>query len=64
VSENRMLRRIHGPKRVEVAGDRRKLRNEDLQNLYAWPNIIRIIQSRKMRWTGHVARKGDMKKSI
>jgi hypothetical protein len=52
--ENRVLRRIFGPKRDEVTGDRRKLHNEELHNLYPSPNIIRM--SRRMRWAGHVAR--------
>jgi hypothetical protein len=56
VFENRVLRRISGPKRDDVKGDWRKLNNEELHNLYSSPNIIRMIKSRKMRWTGHVAR--------
>jgi hypothetical protein len=56
VFENRMLRRIFGPKRDEVRGDWRKLHNEELHNLYSSPNIIRMIKSRRMRWAGHVAR--------
>jgi hypothetical protein len=54
VFENRMLRRISGPKREEVEGDWRRLHNEKLQNLYASPIIIRVIKSRRMRWAGHV----------
>jgi hypothetical protein len=54
VFENRVLRRIFCPKREEVAGDWRKLHNEELYNLYSSPNIIRIIKSRRMRWAGHV----------
>jgi hypothetical protein len=53
---NRVLRRIFGPKRDEVTGGWRKLHNEELHNLYSSPSIIRMIKSRKMRWTGHVAR--------
>jgi hypothetical protein len=58
VFENRVLRRIliFGPKRDEVKGDRRKMHNEKLHNLYSSPNIIRMIKSRRMRSTGHVAR--------
>ena len=56
VLENRMLRRIFGPKRDEVTGDWRKLHNEELNDLYS-PNIVREIKWRKMRWAGHVARK-------
>jgi hypothetical protein len=55
VFENRVLRRIFGPKRDEVIGDWRKLHNEELQNLYYSPSIIRIIKSRRMRWAGHIA---------
>jgi hypothetical protein len=53
-----VLRKIFGPKRDEVIGGWRKLHNEELQNLYCSPSIIRIIKSRRMRWAGHVARKG------
>jgi hypothetical protein len=54
--ENRVLRRIFGPKRDEVTGKWRKLRNEELHDLYSSPSTIRIMKSRKMRWAGHVAR--------
>jgi hypothetical protein len=53
-----VLRRIFGPKRDDVAGDWRKLHNEELHNLYSSPNIIRMIKSR-MRWPGYVARMGE-----
>jgi hypothetical protein len=56
VVENRVLRRIFVPKREEVTGDWRKLHNEEFHNLYSSPNIIRMIMSRRMRWSGHVAR--------
>jgi hypothetical protein len=56
--ENRALRRIFGPKRDEVTGVWRKLHNEDLNNLYSSPSIIRMIKSRRMRWAGHIARMG------
>ena len=56
VSENILLRRIFGPKRDEVTGEWRKLHNENLNDLYSSPNIIRVIISRRMRWAGHVAR--------
>ena len=59
--ENRMLRRIFGPKRDEVTGEWRKLHNEELNNLYCSPNIFRVIKSRKMRWTEHVARMEERK---
>jgi hypothetical protein len=58
--ENRVLRRIFGPKRDEVRGDWGKQHNEELHNLYMYSssNIIRMIKSRRMRWAGHVARMG------
>jgi len=59
VFENRVLRRIFGPKRDEVTGQWRKLHNEELNNLYSSPNIVRVIKSRRMRWAGHVARMGE-----
>jgi len=59
VFENRVLRRIFGPKRDEVTGEWRKLHNEELHILYSSPNIIRQIKSRRMRWAGHVARMGE-----
>jgi hypothetical protein len=52
VFENRLLRRIFGPKRVEVRGKWRKLHNEELNVLYSSPNIVRVIKSRRMRWAG------------
>jgi hypothetical protein len=55
VFENRVLRRIFGPKRDEVTGEWRKLHNEELRNLYSSPSIIRMIKSRRMRWAGHAA---------
>jgi hypothetical protein len=58
VFENRVLRRIFGPKRDEVTGGLRKLNNEELNDLYSSQSIIRIIKSRRMRWAGHVARMG------
>jgi hypothetical protein len=54
--ENRVLRRIFGPKRDELTGGWRKLHDEELHNLYSSPNIIRMIKPRSMRWAGHVAR--------
>jgi hypothetical protein len=59
VFENRVLRRIFGPKRDEVSGGWRKLHNEDLRDLYSSPGISRIIKSRSMRWVRHVARMGE-----
>jgi len=61
VSENRVLRRILVPRREQVTGERRKLHNEELNDLYPSPNIIRVLKSRSMRWEGHVARTGDWK---
>jgi hypothetical protein len=58
VFENRVLRRIFGPKRDEVMGGRRKLHNEELHGLYSLPSIIRVIKARRMRWVGHWARMG------
>jgi hypothetical protein len=55
VFENKVLRRIFGPKRDGAMGGWRKLHNEELHNLYSSPSIIRIIKSRRMRWVGHVA---------
>ena len=54
--ENRVLRRIFGPKRNGVTGEWRKLYNEELNDLYSSPTIVRVIKSRRMRWAGHVAR--------
>jgi hypothetical protein len=62
VFENRVLRRIFGPKRDEVTGEWRKLHNEELHNLYSSPDIIRQVKSRQMRWAGHVARMGEERK--
>ena len=59
VFKNRVLRRIFGPKRDEVTGEWRKLYNEELNDLYSSPNIVRVIKSRIMRWAGHVTRMGE-----
>jgi hypothetical protein len=59
VFENRVLRRISGPKRDEIMGEQRKLHSGELHNLYSSPDIIRHIKSRRMRWVGHVACKGE-----
>jgi hypothetical protein len=54
-----VLRRVFGPKRDEVTGEWRKLHNEELNDLYFLPNIVRMVKSRRMRWAGHVARMGE-----
>jgi hypothetical protein len=59
VFENRVLRRIFGSKRDEMKRDWRKLHNEELNDLYCSPNIVRVRKSRRMKWAGHVARMGD-----
>ena len=59
VFENRLLRRLFGPKRDEVTRKCRKLHNEELNDLYSSPNNVRVIKSRRMRWAGHVARMGE-----
>ena len=53
--------RIFGPKRDGVTEEWKKLHNEDLNDLYSLPNIVRVIKSRRMRWAGHVARTGERK---
>ena len=57
--QNMMLRRIFGPRRYEVTGEWRRLYNEELNDLYSSPNIVRVIKSRRKRWAGHVARMGE-----
>ena len=54
-----VLRRISGPRREEVTGEWKRLHNEELNELYSSPNIVRVIKSRRMRWAGHVARMGE-----
>ena len=56
VFENMLLRGIFGPRRDEVTGEWKRLLNEELNDLYSSPNIVRVIKSRRMRWAGHVAR--------
>jgi hypothetical protein len=58
VFENRVLRRVFEPKRDKVTGEWRKLHNEELNDLYSLPNIVRVVKLRRMRWAGHVARMG------
>jgi hypothetical protein len=59
VFENRVLRRIFGPKRDEVTREWRRVHKEELNDLYSSPNIVRVIKLRRMRWAGHVARMGE-----
>jgi hypothetical protein len=59
VFENRVLRKVFGPKRDEVTEEWRKLHKEELNDLYSIPNIVRVVKSRRMRWAGHVARMGE-----
>jgi hypothetical protein len=59
VFENMVLRRIFGPRRDETTGEWRRLHNEELNDLYCSPNIVRVIKWRRMRWAGHVARMGE-----
>jgi hypothetical protein len=64
VFENRVLRRIFGPKRDEVTGEWRRLHKEELNDLYSPPNIIRVIKSRRMRCAGHVAQEICIKRLV
>jgi len=59
VFENMVFRRIFGPRREEMTGKWRRLHNEELNDLYSSPNFVRVMQSRRMRWAGHVARMGE-----
>jgi hypothetical protein len=59
VFKNRVLRRIFGPERDEATGEWRRLHNEELNDLYSSPHIIRVIKLRRMRWAGHVAHMGE-----
>jgi len=59
VFENRVLRKVFGPNKDEVTREWRKPHNEELNDLYSFPNIVRVVKSRRMRWAGHVARMGE-----
>jgi hypothetical protein len=59
VFDNRVLRRVFGPKRDEETGEWRKLHNKEMNDLYSLPSIVRMVKLRQMRWTGHVARMGE-----
>jgi hypothetical protein len=59
VFENRVLRKVFGPRRDEVTGGWRKLHDDELHNLYSSPSVIIMVKSRRMRWAGHVARMGE-----
>jgi hypothetical protein len=61
IFENRVLRRIFGPKRSEVTGGWRKLRGEELHSLYSSPSNVRVIKARRMKWAGYVARMGEVR---
>jgi hypothetical protein len=58
VFENRVLRKVFGPKRDEIIGVWRKFHNKELRDLFSSSTIVRVIKSRRMRWAGHVARLG------
>jgi len=64
VFENTVLRRIFGPRRDEVTGEWMRLHNEELNDLYSSPNIVRVIKSRRMGWARHVARMGEKRGCI
>jgi len=59
VFENVVLRRILGPRRDKVTGEWRRLHNEELNDMYSSPNIVQVIKSRRMKWTGHVVCMGE-----
>ena len=62
--ENKVWRKIYGPKRDEMTGEWRRLHNEELHRLYDSPDVERIMKSRRLRWAGHVARMGGGTKII
>ena len=62
--KNRVLRRIFGPRRDEVTDEWRKLYNEELNDLYSSPNVVRVIKSRRERWAGHVSAYGGEERRV
>jgi hypothetical protein len=64
VFENRVLRRIFGPKRDEITREYRKLRSNELNDLFCLPSIVRMIKLRRMRWAGHVARMEERRREM
>ena len=64
VFKNMVLRRIFGPRRDEVTGEWRRLHNEELNDLYCSPNIVRVIKLRRMRWAGHLERMGEEREGV
>jgi len=63
VFENKVVRRTFGLRSEEVIGGWRRLHDEEVHNLYAFPNVIRVVQSRRMRWAGHEAHMAEMRNS-
>ena len=62
--ENRVLKRIFGPKRKEVTGKWRELHNEERNDIYSSPNIIWVTKLRRARWAGHIARMGERRGQV
>ena len=64
IGNHTVLRRICGTRSDEVTGERRRMNNEELNDLYSPPNIVRMIKSRRMRLPGHVARMGEVRGGV
>jgi len=62
VLENKVLKKIYGPKQGDMAGEWRRLHNKELHGLYDSPDVVRIMKSRRLRWAGHVARMGEKRR--